>query len=300
MRALGALRGSSEGMALVLTLAVLTLITAMVVEFAHGVYVYMGFLDNWRTSTQMSLLSKSGVEIASKYLVENLKGKSYTYPGVIRVPSVSPFGAEGSGGVVSIVIEDENSKFNLNSMLYGKGTINEQAYESFKRLVLELGLDADIAPRVADWLDRDNLPRLSGSDKGLKNASLESTDELLQIPGISRSAYDRLAPYVTVYGNGMININGAAAPVLMALDDSLTGEMAERIISYRQLNPFESEGQLTSVAGFENLGISLMGRITVKGELFSIESTATSADGIKRTVHCVLATSGNKVYWKES
>lgn len=290
---------SKDGMALVLTLAVLALITAMVVEFAHGVYVNTESLYNWQASKRLSLLAKSGVNIASKLLADNLKGATYTYPGSIEIPPVDPFGEGGVGDTVAIRIEDENSKFNINSLLYANGTINEEAYEGFRRLLEELDLDDDIAPRVADWLDRDDVPRLRGSDTGLKNWRMEGTDELLLIPGIEPDDYDKLEPYITVYGNGLININGAEAPVLMTLDDSITREMAGRVIGYRELKPFEREGQITSVAGFEKLGISLMGRITVKGASFSIRSTASSGDGIKRAVTCVLDSKGKIKYWRE-
>jgi len=286
-------------MVLVLTLAVLTLITAMVVEFARGVYINTESLYNWQASKRLSLLAKSGVNIASKLLADNLKETTYTYPGSIVLPPVAPVGKDGFGDTVAIRIEDENSKFNLNTLLYENGMINEDAYEGFRRLLDGLELDDDIAPRVADWLDRDDIPRLEDSDTGLKNSRMEVPDELLLIPGIESAGYEKLKPYITVYGSGLININGAEAPVLMTLDDSITVEMAGRITGYRELKPFDREGQITSVAGFEKLGISLMGRITVKGSVFSIHSTASSGDGIKRTVTCVLDSGGRIKYWKE-
>jgi general secretion pathway protein K len=286
-------------MALVLTLAVLVLITAMVVEFAHGVYIKTESLKNWKSSTRLSLMARSGVSIATKVLSDNLKGRTYTYPGFIELPPTDPFADDGRADTVSVRIEDENSKFNLNTLLYENGTINEESYRGLRRLLAEIETDEAIADRVADWLDRDIVPRVPGSEAEFKNARMESTDELLLIPGIGPETYEKMQPYVTAFGDGRININGAGVPVLVALDERMTAEMAERIIAKREDQPFSTEGKLTAVAGFEDLGISLMGRITVKGGEFSVSSVAASEDGIRRVVRCVLDSEGNKKYWNE-
>jgi|Deesub1362A_J573_1020465.scaffolds.fasta_scaffold00013_173 general secretion pathway protein K len=297
--------GSHNGIALVLTLMVLAIITAVVVEFAYGVYVNTNFLANWQTSQKLSLTAKSGVTLASRLINYALEQNSYTYPGSVYLPPADPFSSDkntGSNLRVSITIEDETSKFNLNSLVYSNNKLNEDAYESFVRLLKYLSLDTDIADRIADWIDKDQTPRTQGSEEGAKNASMESTDELLLIPGINREIYDKLMPYVTAYGKrGIININinGADIPVLMSLSKDINEDMAKRVIRYREVKPFEHPSHLQKVAGFETLATSLMGRITVKGEFFRIISTAFSEDGIKRIIECVIDSSGQVKYWKE-
>jgi general secretion pathway protein K len=157
---------------------------------------------------------------------------------------------------------------------------------------------------VADWIDEDSEPRLPGSETGAKNSALISVDELLLIPGIDRKDYDKLLPYITVHGDRnapQININGAEAPVLMSLSDSVTEELAKRIIAYRENTPFIEKSKIVYVSGLENTGISLTNKITVKGENFSIKSTAASG-GVKRIIETVIDTSSSPAvirYWKE-
>jgi general secretion pathway protein K len=294
---------NQKGIALVITLLALVLITAMVVEFSYGVYTGTNDLYNWRDSQRLSIMAKSGVNVSARFLSDMLKRYSYTYPGSMDLPVENPF--EDFDGVISVRLEDENSKFNVNSLVSTNGIFNETSYNSFKRLLNALFLDEKLADKVADWIDRDSEARLSDSEAGAKNSPLISVDELLLINGINRKDYDKLLPYITVYGDRnapLININGAEAPVLMSLSDSITEELANRIIQYRGNTPFEKENQIFKVAGFETtLGQSLMGRITVEGTIFYIKSTAASG-GIKRIIETVLDTSSSPAvikYWKE-
>ena len=201
----------------------LVLITAMVVEFSYGVYTGTNNLYNWRDSQRLSIMAKSGVNVSARFLSDILRSKNYSYPGSIELPVENPF--EDFNGVITVRIEDETSKFNINSIVYTNGNLNPDAYNSFKRLLKILSLDEKIADRVADWIDPDKEARLPDSEVGAKNSALLSVDELLLINGINRKDYDTLLPYITVYGtrdNLLININGAEAPVLMCLSNDIT------------------------------------------------------------------------------
>jgi general secretion pathway protein K len=288
------------GIALVVTLLAVVLITSMVVEFSYGVYTGTNNLYNWRDSQRLSIMAKSGINVSARFLSDWLAGKTFSYPGSMDFPVENPF--EDFSGTIMVRIEDESSKFNINSIVRPNGILNESAYNSFKRLLKNLSMDEKIADRVADWLDQDSEPRLSDSEVNAKNSALASVDELLMINGISRKDYDTLMPYVTVYGtrdNLVININGAEKPVLRCLSDKITDDLAQRVIDYRKSNPFLSTSDLGKVHGFENdLGIP-SGVMTVKGTDFYIKSVASSG-GVKRIIETVFNTGNAKIeYWKE-
>ena len=277
----------------------------MVVEFSYAVYTGTNDLYNWRDSQRLSIMARSGVNVSARFLSEMLGRYSYSYPGSIDLPVENPF--EDFDGTILVRIEDETSKFNINSIVPENQIVNESdetiPYNSFKRLLRVLSLDERIADRVADWIDADKESRISGSENGAKNSALHSVDELLLINGINRKDYDKLLQYITVYGDRnapQININGAEAPVLMSLSDAITEELAKRVIDYREVTPFETTDQIFKVAGFETtIGQSLMAKITVEGKNFYIKSVAVS-DGVKRIIETVLNTSYNKIeYWKE-
>lgn len=298
--------GSEKGMAVVLTLLILAMITAMVVEFVYGVYTTNAGLYNWREAQKLSLAAKSGISLTTKIISENQNRYSYTYPGSVEMPVENIL--KGFSGKVVIRVVDENGKFNLNSLIWPNGTTNETAFNSFIRLLKNLNLDENIAYRVADWIDRDLEPRRRDSEEGAKNDYLDSVDELLLVKGIDSQAYDKLSPLVTVYGieqvyNNLININTASRAVIMSLDDNITEALAERVINYRALEPFNGVSDLVRVAGFEGpLGQSLMNKITVKASNFRITSVAEE-DRIKRVIECVIVVKGDAFligYWQET
>jgi general secretion pathway protein K len=296
---------NQNGIALVVTLLALAIITAMVVEFSYAVYTGTNNLYNWRDSQRLSVMAKSGINVSVRFLSDWLSGKTFSYPGSMDFPVENPF--EDFSGTIIVRIEDENSKFNINSIVPENQNVAEDddqsPYNMFKRLLAALSLDKKIADRVADWIDRDGESRLTGSETGAKNLPLSSVDELLSVNGISRKDYDTLSPYITVYGNRdapEININGAAEPVLMSLSKDMTREDARRIIQYRESSPFEDKSDLAGVSGFRSSkGQSLMNKITVMGKDFSIKSVAASG-GVKRIIETVLDRStGTIEYWKE-
>lgn len=292
---------SDKGMALVLTLLVLALITAMVVEFAYGIYVNTNLLYNWQASQRLSLLGSSGASLAARFVTQGVQARTYTYPASVALPPQDPF---GDGSFVSLLVEDENSKFNLNALVLENGKVNEKAYESFRRLLEYLELKKELADLLVDWMDRDGLPMPEGSEMRAKNAPLDSVEEILQAEGVDREAYDKVLPYVTIYGGalgkGYININGASVPVLMSLSEEITEEMAQRIVDYREeVGPFEEKGNLSKVAGFEPLYVGLSDSITVKGSAFRLRVDASLEDGLTRTVECVIDNAGIVKYWKE-
>jgi len=298
--------GSEKGMAVVLTLLIMAMITAMVVEFVYGVYTTNAGLYNWREAQKLSLAAKSGISLTTKMISENQNRYSYTYPGSVEMPVENIL--KGFSGKVVIRVVDENGKFNLNSLIWPNGTTNETAFNSFIRLLKNLNLDENIAYRVADWIDRDLEPRRRDSEEGAKNDYLDSVDELLLVKGIDSQAYDKLSPLVTVYGieqvyNNLININTASRTVIMSLDDNITETLAERVINYRALEPFNGVSDLVRVAGFEGpLGQSLMNKITVKASNFRITSVAEE-DRIKRVIECVIVVKGDAFligYWQET
>jgi len=296
---------NQKGIALIVTLLALIIITAMVVEFSYGVYTGTNNLYNWRDSQRLSIMAKSGVNVSARFLSEMLRNKDYSYPGFMEMPVENPF--EDFAGVITVRIEDENSKFNINSIVPANQLLHENdpnsPYNMFKRLLKVLSLDEKIADRIVDWIDRNSEARLPDSEVGAKNSPLNSVDELLLINGISRQDYDTLLPYITIYGSGKININGAEKPVLRCLSDDITDDLAQRVIDYRKINPFDKEpSQLQNVNGFTSpIYNPISNMITIKGEHFSVTPTAAS-EGVKRIIETVLDTSSSPArieYWKE-
>lgn len=294
--------GSESGVALILTLMILVIITAVVVEFAYGVYTATSSLYNLRDSQRLSLAAKSGISLAVKTISDLQSISTYTYPGSMEIPVENILG--GFNGSVVVKVEDETSRFNLNAIVNTNGTLNDAVFESFKRLLKLLEVDEGIADRIADWIDKDSEPRLRDSEDGAKNGYIDSVDELLLIKGIDQKTYEKILPYVTVYGvqdHISININTASIPVIMCIDASITKDAAERIVRAREFKPFTGtdDPNFTNAAGTQKT--LFMGKIGVKSSLFRITSVAEE-NRIKSIIEGVAEINGADAavrYWKE-
>ncbi|MEW6584906.1 MAG: type II secretion system minor pseudopilin GspK, partial [Nitrospirota bacterium] len=229
---------NQDGMALIITLLVLALLTAMVVEFSYAVYTGTSNLYNWRDSQRLSLMAKSGVNVSARLLKELKDLEAYKTKSRIEMPVENPF--EDFQGTVTVRIEDEEAKFNVNTILAPNG--EKKTYKAFGRLLEILDLDPKIADRIADWIVEKRRSPVSASAE-VKTVGLTSVDELLLIPDISGEAYDKLLPYITALPKNdlEININTADIAVLMCVAERISEGQAKQIIARREIAPLTSQ-----------------------------------------------------------
>ncbi len=290
---------SEEGTVLIITLMILALLVTIVVEFAYGVFVGTQALYNYRDAQRLSVLAESGTSLSRSYLSGYLDGARYSMINAFPIPVQGMPGQ--SEDELFISINDEQARFNINSIVYPNGKTNQESMASFQRLLKALDIDEMIAHRVADWIDRDGAERVSNGEENAKNDFLYTKDELLYIRGIDEKAYHKLLPYITIYGDGMININTAPPPVIKCLSNEIDDTLAERVVDYRGYTPFEKWQDIQKVAGFDTVNLSA-NMITVKSKTFTIQSTA-AFHGITRIIETVFTLNKKSTathYWKES
>ena len=133
---------------------------------------------------------------------------------------------------------DEERKLNLNNA----------ELEDIQRLIEIVSGFEDIDARglaasIVDWRDEDSelsIPLGSAEDRFYRNlanpyeakdGNLQVFDELLMVRGMTREILDKLKNYITIYGNGNLNINTATREVLLAL--GLNEYLVGKIIDFR-------------------------------------------------------------------
>lgn len=287
-------QSDSAGSALIITLLLVTILVSLVVNFVYEVQIDMSTLSNWSYAQKASLIAKSGQNLSAQYITD-ISGEEYTYEQKTELPLKKHFASNVN---LTITIEDENSKFNVNSIINENGTTNEKNLESLKKLVEYLNINPNQALIIADWIDPDSEPRGFDSENSSKNDFLWSTDELKLIEGIDKETFHILRPYITVFGNNQVNINTAEVPVLLSLGPDMTEELANRIVDYRQNSPFENANHIVRVTGLEAAGIKMLDRITVKASDFRIISQATVGE-ITRVIESVVDSSMKIYFWRE-
>jgi general secretion pathway protein K len=283
-----------NGSVLIITLLLVTILIALVVNFVYAVFIDASSISNWSSAQRASFIARSGQNLSTEYIKE-IRQYSFTYEREAAIPVKHNF---GPGILLEINVEDQNSKFNINSIVYPNGLTNEKALSSLKKLFEYLKISSDLPLIIADWIDPDSEPRLSDSENSSKNTFLWCEDELKFIEGIDNTVFKAISPYITVYGSNEININTAELPVLVSLSNDMTEDLANRIIYYRESTPFENKNHIVRVSGLEAIGIQILDRITVKASSFGITARAT-VNEITRIIESVVDSSINVQFWRE-
>ena len=161
-------------------------------------------------------------------------------------------------GTITGQIFDLQARFNLNNLLLdskrlSKAPLNNPSIQYFKRLLISLELDPELAYAVLDWLDADNKITFPGGGEDEEyihkqppylpaNQLMVDPSELRMVNGFTAEITGKLLPYVTVLpAYTELNVNTAAIELLLALDPAIDSDMVDAILEYRKSNSFGSK-----------------------------------------------------------
>ena len=255
-------RSNERGIALLLTLLVLTFMVALILEFdAEARREYRdaaAFRDNFKAT----VLARAAVQAArgvlqQDFLKEKQSGESFDAPTDLWAFPITnyPIG----DGVLNAKIEDERGKLNLNDLaVSGDPTAKKTKVGRVKRLFELVQINPDLVDAIVDWVDTDDQPEPSGAESlyyqtlrpsyRAANAPLQTFLELRLIKGMTPEIIAKLSKLVTVYpseGDSRVNLNTADPIVIQALDSDITQSMAAAIV---QARPLKNVSDLDNVA----------------------------------------------------
>ena len=277
-------KSDERGIALLLTLLVLTLLVALILEFdAEARREYRdaaAFRDNFKAT----VLARAAVQAARGTLQQDSikdqqTGQSFDALTDLWALPIRDYAI--GDGFLTAQIEDERGKLNLNDLAIGGNPIAKKALvQRFKRLFELLQINPDLVDAIIDWVDQDETPEPAGAESlyyqtlrpsyRAANAPLQTLLEVRLIKGMTPEIIQKLSKLVTVYpleGQGKVNLNTADPLVLQALDPRITQGMAADII---QARPFKTIVELDRVSSFEDIGKELRPQnlYDVKSDLF--------------------------------
>jgi len=205
-------RGDRRGVALIFVLWLLVLLGAIVAEVASQARLEAEILASLRSRTVARYSAESGI-LAATVRIEALLDSTRSQPE--RVTTFHELAARLAP---------------LNDVDLGSGRFG----------VAVVDLNARIDLNRADAATLQGLFRQFITDKHaeevvdlLKQAPLNRLGELAHIPGIDDSLALAVAPYVTVWSDGFVNINSAPEPVLAALP-GISSAMARSAVRRRE------------------------------------------------------------------
>ena len=168
-------------------------------------------------------------------------------------------------------IIDENCKVNLNRadrflltrLLTAVGLEDEEAIDLAAQIVDYRDADDAVTATAGAGGSEESRYRSAGLGYAPKNSDFEFVSELLRVPGMTEACYGRIRPYLTVFGDGAVNLNTAGPEVLSLLD----------------VHPAVAAKILTLRAGPD--GIQATGDDIVFGSQAQLESKLKDSFGLK-------------------
>jgi len=237
-----------NGVALVLVLGLVALVSAWAVESASEDWISLHRAENMKLASQAMLAAESGLELGRKVLQEDDAGVDSLDEDWARETPPLPL----DGGDVSGRIVDTGRFFNLDDLVDDHGAAQKEAVAIARRLFSRLKLDPALVDTLVDWMDKDDTPYGPGGaedfaymDKRwrVKNAPLDSLEEILLVRGFDRDKLNRLRRVAVARphrGITPVNINTAEKDVLMSLADDIPESDVDEMLSQRKDKPWRT------------------------------------------------------------
>ncbi|MCX6995935.1 MAG: type II secretion system protein GspK [Kiritimatiellaeota bacterium] len=307
------------GSALIVVLWVLMVLALLVGSLAFDMQLEANLTGYQRSQLQAKQLARAGVEWARYLLTRSLRARAElpmqtgddetVYRDAIHV-------ARGLA-VTNIVRELGAGRFRVD-------LIPEQAFRNVNRLsdtdwetLLERAdVPAEQWPELIDYFkdytDANEEHRINGAESddpfyqergyGCKNAPLDTVDELMMIKGFTKDiVYGRraarpgdqpqpgIAPWLTVWGTGELNLNAASPEVMMTMDgieDTVDDGFAN----------------VSEVLAFTRLSPALQGAVSVNEHRYMRVVSVGECGDVRARIQCILFLGGRyiqPVFWRE-
>ena len=185
-------------------------------------------------------------------------------------------------GVLTVRIEDMRARFNLNALLGEKAEENKKR---FQRLLRHLELAPEIADAWQDWIDADQSVTGHGAEdldylmrtpsRRAANQPATHVSELRVVAPFKREEFLRLLPHVAALPQPdlVVNVNTATAPVLAALNDTLSAADAEQL----SMEERDFASVRDAIVAHAKLGES-EAQLGVRSEFFLVRARAEVGD----------------------
>ncbi|MCK4752863.1 MAG: type II secretion system minor pseudopilin GspK [Planctomycetes bacterium] len=221
-----------------------------------------------------------------------------------------------ANGTCSITVIEESGKLNINLLKDKNGKLNRTRTDQLLRLIDLLNrqhparsrISYGLVPSIIDWIDNDTqvtyLSFIKHQNSGAEssyysrlappykceNKPLRTIEELLLVKAVTPQVFESICDYVTVYGDGKININYAPKLVLESVSEKIYPALAQTIIDRRKFKPFGSITELRDVPGMTDsiyYAIKSVATVGTAGQYYYVTSRG-NVDHLGRTIIAVL------------
>jgi len=247
-------RGRTQGSVLFLTLWALCFLAALGVILGTGIRQKLTLVYRLDEREKLRLIAEAGIKKGIMWLHKeeatgfnalkdpwsnNAAAFKDVFIGDGKFNICYNVSDESGNASVRYGLIDEERKININVAQPG---VLKRLFQAV--LHCDVMEAQELAACIVDWRDKDSelsIPVGSAEDSyyanlenpyRIKNAPFEVKEELLLVKGMRKDIYVSIQGYVTIYGDGRVNINTASKPVLLAL--GLSVSLADKITEFRR------------------------------------------------------------------
>ena len=302
---------NNSGFALMITIMIFCLIVPLTLNFNTTTEFQKVSAANLKLGIQLTCTARSGSQYALAVLFQDLLTSEFdskTEPWGETLTTGTDSDLEDTAFTVNI--KDHSGRININRLVIQANPGEQEVFDEVQRDMLmrllqslEIELEdeqiGDILNSIKDWIDLDDEITDEGGIgaenayyQGLgrpcscRNGPLIGLEELSLIKGVDSTIYSELVNYLTIYGEGNININTAPKLVLASLSDNMDAELAENMIKYRndERNDLSSIQWTKNVPGMNDITLNQIGITSTHFEIISIGSRGDMKKTIKTVV----------------
>ena len=271
-------RTRQRGVAIILVLLIVAIATSLAAYMAMQQNLWQRQVESQFERAQARQLGMAGIDWARAILAEDKRGNNVDHAKEIWTLRLPPVPIEG--GEIIGAIEDRQGLLNLNNVASN--------VTQFANLLVLLGLPADLAPALADWIDSDDVVQAGGAEDAYylalprpyraANRPLVELGELVKVKGFDSRTIDRLRKYVAVLPVSQtptpVNVNFAIPEVLAAIIPNLSLSDAKSIVHQREGQPFKDIADFNQA--LVKMGIKAVNSgISVQTDFFWVTGTAS-------------------------
>ncbi len=315
--------GQAKGVALVMVLWVVAILSVIVLEFCFAMRTEVNLTNHYKEELQLYAMAEGGVQRAVAELIYKHDARVQQMRKTLKLEEVPPekmaWVTDGrpyllpfEQGVCEVRVMSEAGKININIV----------SESMLRKIIGNLGLEGEerdvVVDSILDWRDPDDFHRINGAENDYyqslkepyycKNGNLDSMEELLLVRGVTPDLFygkkggkkegegenaDRigLRDIFTLYSTGeQIDIN-SATPVALRFVLGIPAGVARLIVKAREEKEFEHQQDLIQRVAELTPFMSEIGRFILFRTwtpFYTIESKAKKKEG--ESTRCIKTT----------
>ena len=226
-----------KGLALLMAMLIVVIATTVAVSIVHEEKFTI------RKSAHVHLMDRArlyafGLEDWARIYLREDREES-------DVDSLDEYWAQGipglpiEGGYLTGYIEDEQARFNVNTII-----ASEVALNRFRRLCDNLNLDDSFIPALMDWIDEDfDIRYPDGMEENYEtyrvaNRDMSDISELMLVKNVTHEIFEKLKPHISALPvTSTLNVNTMSQIVFQSLGENLD---VSQFIEEREDEPFDN------------------------------------------------------------